>query len=331
MCGMARRKRVLLTASIAFLGLVAVAGGAAALYVNSLARQFDAQTTKIAEPFPVETERPPPPTGEPAQRLAQNILLLGSDTRGAVGSVDDLGGRSDTMMVVHIPADRSQVTVMSMLRDSWVDIPGYGEAKINAAMSWGGTPLAVQTVESIIGVRIDHIVMVDFSSFGEITEALGGVDVDNAIEFEVAGQYFPKGVVHLDGVNALNFVRERYEFVDSDYQRVRNQQAFMRAVVGQVANASTALDPGKVQNLVAAVSPHLTVDSGFDSAYVANLAFELRELRVGDVGFFTAPTLGTSTSEDGQSIVVLDATRMGIIREAFVNDQLGALPPTTYQ
>lgn len=329
MCGMTRRTRVLLTASFAFIGLVAVAVGATALYVNSLARQFDEQTTKIAEPFPVETVRPAPPSGEPAK--AQNILLLGSDTRGAVGSVDDVGGRSDTMMVVHIPADRSHVTVVSMMRDTWVDIPGHGEAKINAAMSWGGTPLAVQTVESLIGVRIDHIVMVDFNGFGDIAEALGGVDVENTIEFEVAGQYFPAGIVHLDGANALNFVRERSGFVDADYQRVRNQQAFMRAVVGRIASASTALDPGKVQSLVTAVSPHLTVDQGFDSAYVASLALELRELRAENVSFFTAPTLGTSTSADGQSIVVLDTARMDLIRDAFVNDRLAALPSSTFQ
>lgn len=326
---MTRRTRVLFAAAVAFVGLVAVAIGATAWYVDSLARQFDERTTKIAEPFPVETVRPAPPTGEPAH--AQNILLLGSDTRESVESVDDVGARSDTIMVVHIPADRGRVTVMSIMRDSWVDIPGHGEAKINAAMAWGGTPLTVQTVESIIGVRIDHVVMVDFEGFGEITEALGGVEVENAIEFEVAGQYFPQGRVHLDGVNALNFVRERYEFVDADYQRVRNQQAFMRAVAAKLVSTSTALDAGRIQNLVTAVSPYLAVDAGFDSAYVAKLAFELRGLRPDDVSFVTAPTLGTATSSDGQSIVVLDDVRIGAIRQAFVDDQLAVLPLTTFQ
>lgn len=329
MCGMTRRKRVLLTAALALVGLVAVAVGATALYLGSLAEQFDKHTVKIAEPFPVETLRPAPPTGEPAK--AQNILLLGSDTRASVESIDDTGSRSDTMMVVHIPADRSRVTVVSLMRDSWVEIPGFGEAKLNAAMSWGGTPLAVQTIESLIGVRIDHVVMVDFEGFGRITEALGGVDVQNAIEFTVAGQHFPQGLVHLDGANALNFVRERYGFVDADFQRVRNQQAFMRAVVVKVLSAETALDPGRVRDLVTATSPYLAVDDGFDSSYVAGLALELRDLRSGNVDFFTAPTLGTSTSADGQSIVVLDDARMAVIRQAFVDDRVGELPVTTFQ
>jgi anionic cell wall polymer biosynthesis LytR-Cps2A-Psr (LCP) family protein len=132
--------------------------GAAALYVDSLAEQFDEQTAKIVDAFPSETLRPAPPTPTPtpstspttpppAPMAAQNILLLGSDTRASVDSIDSVDGRSDTMMLVNISADRGHVTVMSIMRDSWVDIPGHGEANINAAMPCGGVPLAVQTFE----------------------------------------------------------------------------------------------------------------------------------------------------------------------------------------
>lgn len=334
MCPMTRRKRAMLFAAIAFIGVIALAAGAAVTYVNSLAQQFDALTHKIAEPFPEEAVRPVPPSAAPMPSPApapQNILLLGSDTRGAVGSVDDTGARSDTMMVVHIPADRSRVTVLSIMRDSWVSIPGHGDAKINAAMSWGGTPLAVQTLESLIGVRIDHVVVVDFEGLAGIAEALGGVDVINTIAFQAGEHFYPEGLVHLDGSNALDFVRERYSFDDADYQRVRNQQAFMSAVVAKVFTASTMLDPGTIQHLVTVVSPYLAVDQGFDSAYVGSLALELRALRADAVDFYTAPTLGTSTSDDGQSIVLLDAVRMNTIREAFMADRLAALPPETFQ
>ena len=315
--------------------------GAAALYVDSLAEQFDEQTAKIVDAFPSETLRPAPPTPTPtpstspttpppAPMAAQNILLLGSDTRASVDSIDSVDGRSDTMMLVNITADRGHVTVMSIMRDSWVDIPGHGEAKINAAMPWGGVPLAVQTVESIVGVRIDHVVIVDFAGFGLIADALGGVDVTNTVDFEVAGQHFAPGIVHLNGSNALNFVRERYSFADSDYQRVRNQQAFLQGVMAKLMS-STVLDIAKAQKLISAASPYLSVDQGFDSAYVATLAYQLREIDIAEIRFFTAPTLGTATSEDGQSIVVLDQGRLESIRQALAADQLYALPATTFQ
>ena len=81
------------------------------------------------------------------------------------------------MMLVHIPADRASVQVMSIPRDSWVAVPGHGDAKINAAYSWGGPTLMIQTVEQLTGVRIDHIALTDFNSFVGITDALGGVEI----------------------------------------------------------------------------------------------------------------------------------------------------------
>lgn len=338
---MTRRSRLWLCAGLALAGVLALAAGSAALYVTQLTRQFDENTTKIAEPFPHETLRPaspaPVPSADPAAEtvttpaVAQNILLLGTDTRGSLDATTDVNSRSDTMMVVHIPADRSGLTVMSIMRDSWVPIPDHGEAKVNAALSWGGAPLAVRTVESIIGVRIDHVVIVDFAGFGAIVDALGGVDVENAVAFSVAGQDYPRGTVHLDGTNALNFVRERYPFPDADYQRVRNQQAFMSAVAGRILTASSALDLGTIQRLVAAAAPHLAVDEGFSSAYIGQLAMELRGVTMDDVRFFTAPTTGTGTSSDGQSIVVLDAERMESVRQAFMSGTVTTLPPSMFQ
>lgn len=340
MSDMSRRGRVYLGVVLASACILGVGAGATALFIDSLAQQFDQQTTKIVDAFPEEALRPAPPivvptatpTAEPPSvpLAAQNILLLGSDTRASVDSVDSVDGRSDTMMVVNIPADRGHVTVMSIMRDSWVDIPGHGEAKINAAMAWGGVPLTVQTVEALVGVRIDHVVIVDFAGFGSITDALGGVTVENTIGFEVAGHHYPEGVVRLDGSTALNYVRERYSFPDSDYQRVRNQQSFLKGVLAELMSTSV-LNLGKAQALISAASPYLAVDPGFDSGYVARLAFELRDLPAENVRFFTAPTTGTSTSPDGQSIVELDYSRLEQIRLAFMADQLYSLPPETFQ
>ncbi|TFC89516.1 LytR family transcriptional regulator [Cryobacterium sp. TmT2-59] len=322
-------------ALIAIAAVVLLVGGAAGVYAWTLSNTFDNQTVKIPDVFPDEASRPPAATGNAATGTAatgQNILLLGSDTRGAIdGSITDLTGqRSDTIMVVHVPANGKKIFVMSIMRDSWLDIPGQGEAKINAAMSYGGVPLAVQTVEGLLGARIDHVAIVDFTGFQGVTDALGGVEVDNPVGFDsgsLPGKYFAEGPQLLNGTEALAFVRERHAFADGDFQRARNQQAFIKAVLGKSLTAETLTNPGKINGLVGAVAPYLAVDDGLNAAYVAGLAVELRNVRVGDVTFFTLPTTGTGTSPDGQSIVVIDQDKLKAVQKGFQTDTLDAYQP----
>ena len=311
---------------VAIGAFVLVLVGVSAVFLSSVAQRFDEGTEKIVEAFPDPTVRPPEPTGAAAS--AQNILLLGTDSRADLESIDDAAGqRSDTIMVAHIPADRHGITVMSIMRDSWVEISGHGTAKVNAALSYGGVPLAVQTVESLIGARIDHVAIFDFKGFIGLTDAVGGVDIDNSIEFEsyhLRGTTFPQGRLHLDGIHALAFARERYAFIDGDYTRVRNQQAFIAALLDKVLSSDTALNPGTVSSILEAITPYLKVDAGFTSGYIAGLALELRDVRREDISFFTMPTLGTDTSDDGQSIVVLDRQRLADVRAGFARDALDA-------
>lgn len=265
--------------------------------------------------------------GDTSAAVAQNILILGSDTRGEHDtSIDGLEGqRSDTIMVVHIPADRENATVMSIMRDSWVTIPGHGEGKINAALSYGGVPLAVQTIEGLIGVRIDHVAVVDFAGFKGVTDALGGVDVYNSKPFEsskLKGHMFEHGMQAMNGEEALAYVRERYAFTDGDYQRARNQQEFAKGLLSKVLNPGTVTNPGRIGGLVSAVAPYLAVDDGFTSSYVAQLALELRDVTPSEVSFFTAPTVSTGTSADGQSIVNVDWAQLDVVKQAFQSDSL---------
>ena len=302
-----------------------VAGGG--IYVASLAASFDSGKETFESVFPDESTRPSAaPEAADGEAVAQNILLLGSDTRGEAG--DDLdairGQRADTIMVAHIPADRKHVYVMSIMRDSWVDIAGHGQAKVNAALSYGGVPLMVQTVESIINARIDHVALIDFEGFKGLTDALGGVVVNNPEEFTRGSTHYATGPIELDGEDALGFVRERYSFTDGDYQRVRNQQAYIKGVLSSVLSAETLLNPAKLSSVVGAMAPYLTVDKDLDAGYLAGLALQMPSLRPDDVTFFTAPTTGTGTSSDGQSIVVLDAAKLELLRAAFAADDLGA-------
>ncbi|NUP75198.1 MAG: LCP family protein [Sinomonas sp.] len=319
-----RRKRTALIALLTALALVLIAGGTAVIYLGSLATTFDTKTQKIPAAFPDESTRPkktaPAASGSGASApdgtaTPINLLIAGSDSRGATTSTAEAGEpsdqRSDTMMLVHVPADRKNVYVVSIMRDLWVPIPGHGSAKINAALAFGGVPLMVETVESLLHQRIDHVVFMDFEGFKGLTDAVGGVDVNVTRPFastmsENPGLPFTQGMMHMDGRTAVACDHERYAFSDGDYQRVRDQQAFLKALVGKIATPQTLANPMTLSNVVNEISPYLTVDSGFNSAAAASLGFELRAIRSGDIVTFTLPTKGTGWSTDGQSIVLFN-------------------------
>lgn len=314
---------------LAALGLLLIGAVVSTLFVQSIATTVDQKIEKIPQVFPEETLRPPKPTqGTAAQ--AVNILLLGSDSRGDSTELADQGlpsnQRSDTMMWMHIPADRKNVFLTSIMRDTWVTIPGFGEAKINAAMAYGGMPLVVQTLEGMFQSRIDHVAIVDFEGFKAITDALGGVEVNVPLPFtSYHGKYtFAAGPQKLDGDHALAFVRERYSFVDGDYQRVRNQQIFLKAVFKAVLSPETLSNPLRISTLVGQTAPYIRTDAGLDSVTLGKLALSLAGVRANDVISFTLPTLGTGTSADGQSIVIKDDSAIAALGKALKTDTMSS-------
>ncbi|MGL3806083.1 LCP family protein [Paeniglutamicibacter sp. R2-26] len=323
----APKKRTGLVVLAIIAALVLVAGAVAGGYIMNLAKTFDDKTQVIASAFPEESLRPVknPDDG------SLNFLLLGVD-HGADGtSTSDMlsgGGtdqRSDSMMLMHIPEDRKGVYVMSIMRDLWTDIPGHGTQKINAAMSLGGVPLTVQTIEGMLDTKIDHVAMIDFNGFKELSTALGGVKVKNDIEFYSTDKYkyhYPVGEITLEGNEALRFVRERKPFVDGDYQRVRNQQKFIKAVISEMLSKDTLTNPATIYEVIDTVSPYLSFDDGFDAATAAGLGLQLKDLRASNVEMFTLPTAGTGTSPDGQSIVVRDEVAMAQISKALKSDTM---------
>ncbi|EPR77548.1 Cell envelope-associated transcriptional attenuator LytR-CpsA-Psr, subfamily A1 [Leifsonia rubra CMS 76R] len=320
-----RRVRIaLISLGSVFVLLIAGVGS----YALVLSQQFNS-VEKITDAFPDDSLRPPVAVTEGTP--PQNILLLGSDTRGTAGRDinDTKGSRSDTMMVVHISGDRKSIQVMSLMRDFWVEIPGYGQAKLNAAMAYGGVPLTVQTIEGITDSRIDHIAMVDFEGFKDISDALGGVTVNNPESFSTYGTpsyTFEKGAIKLGGKQALSFVRERQAFSDGDFTRVANQQLFIKAVMGQVLSKKTLTNPATISNLVSAIAPYMVVDEGLNSSYAVSLGLELRNIRLDDVSFFTMPSLGTGTA-GSQSIVRVNWGEVPKIQRAFKDDTLGSYTP----
>ncbi|MFD1212662.1 LCP family protein [Arthrobacter sp. GCM10027362] len=318
-----KRRHPVRTTVLVLLGLVLAAAAMAGGYVWNLANTFNSKTETIASAFPDEADRPAKSDG------SMNILLLGSDVRGGSGETENLngvpnGGRSDTMMLMHIPSNRQNVYVMSIMRDTWTDIPGYGEHKINSAMAFGGVPLLVQTLEGLFDTRVDHVAIIDFAGFKNLTDALGGVEINNPTAFSAVGQdgvYFPQGVQTLNGEQALKFVRERKAFSDGDYQRVKNQQLFVKAVMARFLNAETLTNPARINGAVSEFAPYLSVDSGLDAATVGSLGVGLRDIRNDDIHFFTLPNQGIGTSADGQSIILKDQAAIDAIAAAMKADQ----------
>lgn len=320
-----RKRRVWPYVLVLLVLLIALPIAAASAYVVVLGNSFDGSIKTLEEAFPPESTRPLKTSD------ATNVLLLGSDSRSGLGDVlsgERTGQRADTMMLLHIPSDHSSIVGISLMRDLWTDIPGYGEAKLNAAFSHGGAPLAVQTIESLFGARIDHVAIVDFAVFGSLADALGGVDVWSDQSFEslnLPGYGFERGYNRLRGEAALAFVRERYAFGTADYQRVRNQQAYIRGVLNGFISRDILLDPGKASSVVSAAASHLTVDPGLTAGTLAGYVFELREIQPEQLTFFTLPTLGTDTSPEGESIVVLDTEAAIELGEALSDDEMPAL------
>jgi len=278
---------------------------------------------------------------------AQNILLIGSDTRDgatraelkALHTGQDHGTvNADTMMVLHVPTGGGHPTLVSFPRDSWVVIPGHGKGKINsaypdaynAAKSAGktnrqaesaGILLTIKTIHTLTGLYIDHYMQVSLLGFYRISEAIGGVRVcllnaQNASTDRdeygsgYSGIDLPKGVSVIKGVQALAFVRQRHGLPHGDLDRIKRQQYFLKAAFQKITSAGMVLNPFKLRDLLKAISSSLLVDPDLD---LLALAQQFATLSAGNITFATIPNNGAQLIyPDGveTSIVAVDRSAM---------------------
>lgn len=318
-----RRRRVVAW-SLGAVAVVLVAGVAVAgVYLQQLAGTFDEQRNVI------EMDRGDD-QAYPTSDGVINVLVLGDDSRGDdQGEYEQqsgqIGERSDTMMLLHIPEDRSGIYVMSIMRDLWVDVPGQGEERINAAMSQGGPELAMKTVEQMLKTHIDHVAVINFDGFNELTEALGGVYVDNPRPFS-AGQhnptFFPESTIRLQGTDALRFVQERKSFPEGDYVRVENQQLVVKAIMDRLLSAETLTSPERIMNVVDGFVPYLNVDEGLNSQTVAGYVLGIRDLRSSDVEMFTIPTGDPMTTGQGAQVLQQDEEATQELQDALEQETM---------
>lgn len=296
-----RGRRKVLTVFLVLLGLLLALVIGVVLFLFKLSHDFDSKTPTIERALPEDYE------GRPQEDGSYNIMLFGSDSRqGDADEAHVSGQRADTQMLVHVPADGGAAYVISIMRDTWVDIPGHGQAKINAALDYGGVELQVQTIEQLLDIRVDHVAEIDFQGFRDLTDAVGGVTVDVPLSFESNGHTYTQGEQKLNGEEALVFVRERYSFADGDYQRVRNQRAYLRGLLKTVATPQTLANPVRLNSIVQDFSPYISTDEDFSAAEVVKIGTQVGPKGFNNISWMTLPNQGTGWSEDGQSIVILD-------------------------
>ncbi|WP_264015684.1 LCP family protein, partial [[Mycobacterium] manitobense] len=263
----------------------------------------------------------------PAAGRGTTWLLVGSDSRqhlspeqqAELATGGDIGvGRTDTILLVHVPGllSSAPTTMVSIPRDSYVPIPGYGEDKINAAFSIGGAPLLAQTVEQATGLRLDHYGEIGFDGFAEAVDAVGGVTMcpPEPIDDPLAGISLPAGCQELDGRNALGYVRTRAT-PRADLDRMTNQRAFMSALLHRAASPSVLLNPLRWYPLVHAAGGALAVDEGAHVWDLARLAWALR----GDVTTTTVP-IGEFTGSESGAVVVWNSEAASRLFEALATD-----------
>ena len=240
-------------------------------------------------------------------------------------AASDARGRTDTLMLVHFIAGGRGAYVVSIPRDSWVPIPGYGDGKVNWAYYFGGPTLAVRTVEKLTGVRVDHVAIIDWDGFRAVTDALGGVTVNVPVtSYDPANHItWTAGTHHLDGAQALLYVRDRYGLTSGDFDRERRQQYFLRAVFKQLRQEGKLTNPLQTSSVLRALSRAVSVDSTLGNGQITSLALSLRHLNLSSVVFATVPNVGTG-SVGSQSVVLLNKTVDPGFWHAFEYDTLPA-------
>ncbi|MDQ1050176.1 LCP family protein [Streptomyces sp. V4I2] len=320
-------RRALAIALVGVLALLGLGLGGAWWATN----HYGDQVTRIPDAFPTGP-RPPKPEGYDG---GTTFLLAGVDSRSkkpttgtdAAAQLWTYGAqRSDTLMLVHLSADEGSASTVSIPRDSWVPIPGHGSAKINAAFSWGGPSLLVQTVEQLTGTRVDHFGIIDWHGFRALTDSVGGVAVtvhEDSYDPE-QHRHLTAGTHVMNGEDALAYVRQRHGLPGGELDRIKHQQQFLRSLVGEVRGGGKLTDPRGTDRMLDAITRTVSMDDRMSNGDLRNLALGLRNLAASDASFSTAPIVRSEMIK-GQYALILDRQKL---RETWRAAETGHPPGT---
>ncbi len=234
-----------------------------------------------------------------------NLLVIGSDVRSGENADygEAEGERPDTMLIAGINVDEGAVTLVNLPRDLVVDLPGCEavegyegmapqQGMINSAMTFGGVGCQWKVVEQVTGVHLDHFLMMDFTGFKDMVDALGGVQmcIPEPVEDPKAQLELDAGLQTLDGEDSLGFVRSRYAQGDgSDLSRIDRQQEFMGAMLREVLSSEVMTNPITITDFLGAVTDSITTDDDLTVDIMTDIVISMREVDLDRVGFVTVP------------------------------------------
>ena len=280
--------------------------------------------------FSLKREDAIPTDGDrPADGPGTNWLLVGSDSRegldadrqAELGTGDTAGRRTDTMMLVHVPAAGGKPTMVSLPRDSYVSIPGQGKDKLNSAFAHGGSQLLVKTIEANTGVRVDHYAEVGLGGFADMTDAVGGVDlcVKEPMQDPKANLDLQPGCQSLAGPQALGYVRTRAT-ARGDLDRVERQREFLSALSEKASSPEVFLNPLRIFPLILNTSSTFLVNRDDHVWHLGSLAFAMNGIASGDGVTTTVPFGGFGETDAGGSVVKWDKQKSQTLFEALASD-----------
>lgn len=287
--------------------------------------QANSNVTRIENIFPEESKRPIPAIDEDAN--GQNILFLGVDSAGQSGKgLNNIQGvRADSIMLVHVSGNQKYITIISIMRDTYIEIPSYGMNRVNAALSLGGVPTMVATIENILDTRIDHVALIDFDGFEALINSIGGIELINNQSFLSSGPVkyeFPSGLISLSGAEALAYSRERKNLPRGDYQRAENQRAVVLAILQKSLSNGLLSNPVAATNAFKEISPYLALDNRVDFGFALETAQLLRNLPNDGIRTFTLQIGSSGFTESGMAVVYLDQEKLEKVKNRLAQDTI---------
>ncbi len=278
-----------------------------------------------------------PTSDRPASGKGHNYVLVGSDSRGGLTSEEAKrlgtggsgieGQRTDSIMVLHLP-DSGSPTLVSLPRDSWVEVPGHRKNKINASYSLGGPKLLIETVEKATDLRIDGYMEIGFGGFAKVVDAVGGVRMclDKPMKDDKAHIDLPAGCQNLDGKNALGYVRARYSDPLGDLGRVKRQREFLSALMSKVSSPSNLLVPWNLKGVGESGAQGLAVDKDMGPITALKVAWALKNVTSSGQSV-QVPVSNPAYPTYAGEAVLWDDTKATALFDALRNDQSPNVQP----
>lgn len=310
------RRLALAFAASAVVCLLVIVLGGSGVYLYEIDRSVTANISRGLT-LPVDgsggVKRP---VEDPQGDLALDYLLIGTDDNPNT----DQQGPSDSIMLVHLDGQRDQAYVVSIPRDTWVDVPGRGRSTINTVYQDGGASLVVQTVEELTDTRIDHVASINFQGFVNLTQDLGGVLVDNPRPFS----RFQAGSVSLRGDDALTYVREKPE--QNELYRAENQRSVLKAILSKGLSAEVVADPLKFTRFIGNAAKQIRVDNNFSDSELRSTALSLRlkpsAIRLLSIPVAAKPKWKQPAGEKRKQVHVVNQPQLDELSQALRKDTM---------